>query len=130
MYSPSIIRKKSFQLAWIDALKHLKTNNWRLRNLVVQITNPNTFDDAIHQKVVDFARSNNILTPKHVAYTIFPHNINKEKGNANELFIAYNRPRGFYERMKNRHGVRWGTYFRRMIFYERDKVFLILPLIF
>lgn len=119
MYSPSTISKESFQLAWIDALKHLKRNNWQLRNLIVQITNPNAFDDVIHQKVVDFAGSNNILTPKHVAYTIFPHKIYIAKGNANELFDAYNRERGFYERIKRRYRrITWGTYFKRMTHRE------------
>lgn len=121
MYSPNIISKESFQLAWIDALKHLERKNWRLRNLIIQVTNPSAFNDVIHQKVVNFARSNNILTPKHVAYTIFPHNIYRAKKSANELFVAYNRRGGFYERIKRRsRKIRWGTYFKRMTHYKTN----------
>lgn len=120
MYSPFTIRQESFQSAWIEAVKILYENSWELRNLTVQIQNPCILDTEMNQRLFAFARNNDILTPKQVAYTIFPHGLYQSYESADDLFFAYNRPNGFFERIKSRHRVGWGTYFKRMTFYERD----------
>ncbi len=119
MFSPHTIQKESFQLAWIEAVKLIQSNNWQVRNLTVQILNPSALNNEIHQKVIDFAMSNDILKPKQVAYTIFPLNLYKNQITASQLFFSYNRPRGFYARIKRRsRKINWGTYFRRMTHYN------------
>lgn len=121
MYEPHLIRKESFQGAWIEGVKLLNQNNWELRNLVVQIMNPLERNEDIHQQVIEFTRTNNLLNPKHVAYTIFPHGLYRDNHSAEELFSAYNRQGGFYNRIKRRsRRIRWGTYFRRMTFYKNN----------
>ena len=119
MFHPHIIRAQSFQLAWVEAVRLLQSNNWQARNLIAQILNPGEINNEIHQKVIDFAVLNNILTPKQIAYTIFPHNLYRNQNTANQLFYSYNRPRGFFERVKRRsRKITWGTYFRRMTHYN------------
>ena len=80
----------------------------------MQIRNPGILDQDIHTKVQSFARHEGILTPKHIAYTIFPHGLYRKKGTAEGLFHAYNRKNGLFDRK----GTRWGTYFRRMTSYR------------
>jgi len=63
--------------------------------------------------VTAFAKSEGVLPPKDVAYTIFPHGLYQHR-NGDELFTAYNKPGGFYARVKTG----WGTYFRRMTSYK------------
>jgi len=53
-----------------------------------------------------------------VAYTIFPHGLYQKIGNFRELFKAYNRSNGLYERVQRRKPS-WGTYFRRMTHYDK-----------
>lgn len=120
MYNPFTVRQESFQYAWVEAVRILRENKWELRNLTVHIQNPCILDTGLNQILFEFARENNILTPKQVAYTIFPHGLYESYRSADDLFSAYNRPRGFFDRIKRRHGVRWGTYFRRMTSYEMD----------
>ena len=55
----------------------------------------------------------NYVLANHVAYTIFPQGLAKRR-TASDLFTAYNRTRGFFDRKKTS----WGTYFRRMTHYE------------
>jgi hypothetical protein len=89
-------------------------SGWELRNLVVQVKDPALLDQAIHARVSGFARREKLLSPKAVAYTIFPDRFYRQRGNAEALFDGYNRQRGLYDRLKTR----WGTYFRRMTKYE------------
>lgn len=106
-----------FQKAWLEAVRQLMSSCWEVRNLVVHIRNPSVFDQTFHNKIEAFARAEGMLLPKHVAYTIFPHGLYQQKGNAAALFTAYNRPQGFFDRIKSiKTG--WGTYFRRMTNYE------------
>jgi hypothetical protein len=120
-YQPKTIVQSSFQLAWLEALKALSNSQWQLRNLVVHACDPNAFDEGFHEQVSGFCRRHRLLGPKHVAYTIFPHKQYAMRGSASEVFAAYNRPRGLYERLHTLSKGEWGTYFRRMTHYETDQ---------
>lgn len=114
---PITLVHQGFQRAWLEAVRLLSRSRWEVRNLVVQIRSPASLDDELHDRVSIFARSQGLLSPKHVAYTIFPHRLYDEKGNGADLFNAYNRHDGLYERLhRRRRG--WGTYFRRMTHYK------------
>jgi len=115
---PHVIAETSFQEAWIRAAGYLRSNAWNARNLVVQIADPTAIDSDVHQQVFDFTRSIGILTPKDVAYTIFPHRLYQKCGSASRLYEAYNRPGGLCERVIRRSANRWGTYFQRLTDYE------------
>lgn len=114
---PILINKSSFQIAWKEAASILKNKGWEIRNLVIHITDPASFDDHFHDKFSKFCALNSILGPKHVAYTIFPHKLYKISGSANKVFNAYNRSGGLYQRLRHRPRRGWGTYFRRMTYY-------------
>jgi thymidylate synthase len=109
-----------FQEVWLEVARLLMASHWELRNLIVQIKNPGVLDQQFHDKISAFAQSEGLLGPKHVAYTIFPHGLYRNKGNATALFTAYNRSRGLFERL-HRLKPGWGTYFRRMTHYEGTK---------
>ncbi len=118
MNIPLLISKDSFQEAWIAATQHLLENG-DLYNLVVSISNPTLVDTSLDLRVTDFAKNNNLKTPKVVAYTIFPHKLYKTHRNAESLFEAYNRPTGLYKRLKKKRPPNdWGTYFGRLTNYE------------
>jgi len=114
---PHCIVSNDFQNAWLEAIRHLVTTHWELRNLVVHIKNPGVLDQSFHIRLEAFAKAQRILGPKHVAYTIFPYRLYARKGAAGMLFQAYNRHDGLYERL-HRRKPGWGTYFRRMTLYE------------
>jgi thymidylate synthase len=116
---PVAYATESFQQAWLDAVRLLMNSHWELRNLVVQIRNPTSIDQGFHDRVEEFARQESLLGPKHVAYTIFPHGLYQKIGNCPQLFRAYNRSNGLYERLQRRKPS-WGTYFRRMTHYEKS----------
>lgn len=115
---PFLVEQDCFQTAWKEATCLLKDHGWEIYNLVVNIKNPTAFDDQIHENFSEFCVKNSLLKPKHVAYTIFPHNLYKKNFSANEVFDAYNRDRGLFHRLRSRPRSGWGTYFRRMTCYE------------
>jgi len=114
---PETIVAGTPQAAWLSALGLLSSHGWELNNLVVQIQDPTAFDDTTHGEIDRFARTEGLLPPKDVAYTIFPHNLYRTHSNATSLFEAYNRPGGMFRRLQRLTG-RWGTYFRRLTAYE------------
>ncbi len=108
---------ENFQTAWLEVVKLLSNSQWEVRNLVVQIKNPAAINQEFHKRITDFAQTVQLLGPKHVAYTIFPHTLYRNKGNSTNLFNAYNRAKGVYDKLHKRvHD--WGTYFRRMTYYK------------
>lgn len=115
---PILVNQQSFQQAWTEAALILRNGSWAIRNLVVHIADSSAFDNNFHQVFAGFCALNSILGPKHVAYTIFPHNLYRTRCSADRLFLAYNRTRGLYERLRTRPRSSWGTYFRRMTHYE------------
>ena len=114
---PINIVSEDFQSAWLSVVRRLTRSNWELRNLIVQIKNPSAINQRVHEQVEHFALDQGLLSPKHVAYTIFPHRLYLDKGNATDLFAGYNRAGGLYARLQHRKPG-WGTYFRRMTHYE------------
>ncbi len=120
MFSPVVVLAGSFQQAWKEATLQLSRRGWRTRNLVVHIEDPVACDDVFHSEVTSFASDHGLLSPKQVAYTIFPHGLYDGSGTYAELFDAYNRPGGMRERV-HRRARRWGTYFGRMTCYGRGE---------
>ena len=118
--SPAVIMQPSFQSAWIEAAKLLCAEHWERHNLVVNIQDTTAFNEDTHGRVRSFAEANGLLTPKQVAYTIFPYRLYKGPGTSSYLFRAYNARRGLYERTRRYPRSGWGTYFRRMTHYEID----------
>lgn len=117
--SPVLIIKQSFQEAWIAAAKKLEQSNWEIHNLMVTIQNSTLFDKQLDRRFIDFAEKNNLIKPKDVAYTIFPHNLyDIWCEDATKLFEEYNKKRGLYDRLRKRPHRGWGTYFRRMTHYH------------
>jgi len=114
---PVSITETSFQAAWLEVVKRLSDNKWKLRNLIVYIENPIAFDQDFHQNICQFGDRIGLLSAKDVAYTIFPHKLYETKGNYRKLFDSYNRHNGLFERIQNRKPG-WGSYFRRMTYYE------------
>jgi thymidylate synthase len=120
MNQPILINEKSFQNAWKKATKSLITQK-EIYNLVVHIKKPLQIEESFHTKMIDFARLNSLLSPKDVAYTIFPINLYKGKGEKDRLFTQYNKEKGFFDKLQSRPRKNWGTYFRRMTNYETKK---------
>lgn len=118
---PHLIRQNSFQSAWKEAVAFLATKNWDYHNLVVQIDNPTIIDQNIHTAVTQFCGTNGVLKPKDVAYTIFPHKLYATYSNKADLFEAYNRKGGLFDRTRRRPKHGWGTYFNRMTAYSTHR---------
>ena len=110
---PVKVVAEDFQQAWLDVVRQLISSHWDLNNVVAHIRDVTAIDLNFHDRIESFAKNQGLLGPKHVAYTIFPHGLYRGK-DANGLFTAYNKPRGFFDRVKTS----WGTYFRRMTNYE------------
>jgi thymidylate synthase len=119
MDEPTLISGKTFQEAWIKAANYLKDNNWDVWNLVVQISDPTSYDKLIHNTFKDFAVDNDRISPKGVAYTIFPHKLYNRVKCANKLYSAYMDKIYTWTRKRKHKG--WGTYFQRMIAYPGQK---------
>ena len=125
-FTTNTILGESFHEAWLQAIKYLSASRWESRNLVVQISHPEAFHTEIHQKIEQYVndcnkrRKDKLLTPKQVAYTIFPHELyeRKAKPDAGRLFELYNRDGGFYQRVHYLKPGEWGTYFRSMTHYQ------------
>ncbi len=114
---PVSITSPCFQSAWLEVVKLLIDNQWKLRNIIVHIENPATFCEDFHQNICNFTEQVGLLGPKDVAYTIFPHKLYAKKRSQRKLFESYNRTNGLFERIQNRKRS-WGSYFRRMTYYE------------
>jgi hypothetical protein len=116
---PLQVLAHNFQSAWAKAIKILKTNGWECRNLVVHIKNPDFCDTDTNEKVKQFTAAHGLLSPKQVAYTIFPHNLARKHSSAQSLFNAYNNPEwGMRNKLRKMAKWNWGTYFLRMTGYK------------
>jgi hypothetical protein len=119
MVTPVCIEANSFQIVWLRALRHLEHNGWDTFNLMVSIKDPCAFDVPMDAEFTALCHRHRLLTPEQVCYTIFPQGLYERYPSCADLMHQYNRRNGFYERIrKPRHGVRWGTYFRRLTHYE------------
>ena len=110
---PQLIRASNIGEGWLNLAQYVLLNHGEARNVVVVIDDPVSVDDALHGSIQAFCHEQGLLAPKHVAYTLFPQGLAQQR-TASELFDAYNRTRGFFDRVKTG----WGTYFRRMTHYE------------
>ncbi|MFH1648459.1 MAG: hypothetical protein ABIA11_01845 [Patescibacteria group bacterium] len=115
---PVLIIEQSFQKAWIAAAKKLEQSDWEIQTLMVTMQDSTLFDEELHKNFIDFAEDNGLIKPKDVAYTIFPHKLYDRCKNADKLFEEYNREKGLYDRLRKRPHRGWGTYFRRMTYYD------------
>jgi len=116
---PWLIAASSFQHAWVEAAKRLSEAGGSAANLVAHIEDVTAFDSELHGRVSAFAKSIDVLPPKDVAYTVFPHTRYWQGKPADEIYRRYNEAGGFYDRTRRRPHSGWGTYFRRMTYYER-----------
>jgi len=110
---PHLIEAENPGQAWLAMCNCVLANHNEVRNLVVVIHDPISVDPLVDMTVEAFCRSQGLRTPKHVAYTIFPQGLARRHAGS-DLFTAYNRTGGFFDRVKTS----WGTYFRRMTYYE------------
>lgn len=115
MNVPIQIVAPNFQLAWANAISRLKENHWSVWNLVVQIENPCECDLDFHALLTSFAKQNNLITPKQVAFTIFPYTYYNHSNSKEELYQKYWR---FFRYTRKKAHRGWGTYFERMIRYN------------
>ncbi|MZP31301.1 hypothetical protein GTO91_16460 [Heliobacterium undosum] len=118
MSVPELIEAEGFQDAWLQAVRLLRDSRWTHWNLVVHIRNPNAFDGRLHEEVERFASDIDILSPKAVAYTIFPYKLYAKYPAMDDFFEKYNGERGLYKRQYAGKPGAWGTYFRRMTHFE------------
>jgi hypothetical protein len=120
---PQVIVEQGFQEAWESAVRWLAANHWEWRNLLVQTRDPTLIDATRHTSAATFFRGCGVLSPKDVAYTIFPHALAERCNSRDDLFRRYNRSSGLYERLMRRGAPSaWGTYFRRMTHYGPHRV--------
>ena len=117
MNIPHLITNECFQQCWIEATKLIQENKWNMFNLVVQIQNPHIIDKNLHQDIDSFFRSCGLLTSKQVAWTIFPDKLYKGYSSSEKLYDYYLR----HKKSLKKKGS-WGTYFNRMISYEKDDI--------
>jgi len=120
MYTPCVITTNNFQRAWLSAVKEILSCHGERYNLIAHILDPTSIDLSLHSSIVNFTKSLGLITPKAVAYTIFPHGLYSRVRSSKKLFELYNGPRGLYVRLKKRFPRTWGTYFRRMTSYNQQ----------
>jgi len=118
MNIPIVISEESFQVAWAQAVKQLSANSWDAWNLVVQINNPELFNNDFNTLLNEFAKRNNLRPPKHVAHTIFPQRFYIKGMSRNIFYRNYFR---FFNRPRDKPRPGWGAYFKRMIKYQTKK---------
>jgi hypothetical protein len=118
---PQPIIAPSFGTAWLSVARQIVERRSPLRNVMVQVEDPTAFEPSFHETVVTFCRDHDLLSPKGVAYTIFPHQLYKSHPTATSLYGAYNDSGGMYDRLQRRKHA-WGTYFRRMTKYGPGNV--------
>lgn len=105
--------------AWRNAAGFV-CNSGDCVGLHVEIARPLDYDEAVVQAVDNVLRQHGKIPCKDVAYTIFPQGLWQKlgRGDSERLFNLYNKPRGFYERLRQHRKMSghndWGTYFQRM----------------
>lgn len=114
MNKPVLISSSNFQDAWAEAIIKLKENRWTIWNLVVQITNPLEINQQYHEEVTAFAKSQSLIPPNQVAYTIFPFKFYQPKCRRDKL---YKKIKKYFNYTRTQKHSGWGTYYERMIWY-------------
>jgi len=119
MNRPIVICEDSFQIAWAQAVIKLHENHWEAWNVIVQIEHPKLFNKNFN-KLLDYfvkkynKQNDNLMSPKHVAHTIFPQRFFIKGITRKNLYKKYWR---FFDRPREKPRSGWGTYFVRMIQY-------------
>jgi len=105
-----LIESDAISSAWIEILKYLLDCHGNCYNLIVQIQDPLQCNHIFERELDDLCRANNLLTIKHVAYTIFPKSLWKiYQGDHEKFFDRY------ISRVYPKIKTSWGNYFHRMI---------------
>lgn len=122
---PQLLVEDSFQRAWISAVRYLSDHHWEAYNLVVHIRDSSLLDSTLHTHITAFLKQNGFCNPYHVSDMVFPAILYRWNRECRRLFEKYNAPDGFYTRIarlvrKKGRRLLWGTYFRRMTYYEID----------
>lgn len=106
----NLLLSETISGAWLEVLKHLLACNGHCYNMIVQITNPLQRDVEFENELDCLSRENDLLTIKHVAYTIFPKTLwHIYRGDHDKFFRKYR------DRVFPTIKTSWGTYFHRMI---------------
>ncbi len=115
MNKPIVICEDSFQLVWAKAINELNANHWKAWNIIAQINVPKLFDSDNNKLLEAFAKKNTLISPKHVAHTIFPKTFFKDDISRTRFYEKYWK---FFKWSRKRAHSGWGTYFERMIRYS------------
>lgn len=118
MNEPIIITSDTIHDVWRKAVVIISEKSWDIWNLVVHIKISEPISDTIINELSLFCDSKRILRPKDVAYTIFPFNLYSDSSSAQSFYDMYRDK--FYPWTRKRPKSGWGTYFYRMINYERN----------
>jgi thymidylate synthase len=110
-----LIESDVISSAWLDVLRRLLNSNGHCYNLIVQIKHPLQRNYTFEKELDDLCRRNNLLTTKHVAYTIFPRSLWKIYCGDHEKFFEK-----YITRVYPRIRTSWGNYFHRMIHWTAD----------
>jgi hypothetical protein len=116
----SSIEAPNTSIAWLRAVDHLLSCGGECSNLIVQIAEPTQIESTVHQAYEQLLSKHHLLSLKQVVYTVFPISLYRQVGkDPIKLFERYNRYGGIYDRLRRRHGRKfgWGSYFRRMTRY-------------
>jgi len=105
-----LIQSNMISSAWLEILKYLLDCHGSCYNLIVQMQNPLQRKHSFERELDELCQRNNLLTIKHISYTIFPESLWQiYHGNQDKFFDKYiNR---VYPKIKTS----WGNYFHRMI---------------
>jgi hypothetical protein len=110
-----IIRADSCVSAWLQAVRHLETQNERRDyNLVLEIRQPMTLKAGEHQvksELDRFLKANDKHSISTVINTIFPASLYAKHGKVG-MFKLYKDE--VYPRLSHHPHTKWGTYFLRM----------------
>lgn len=119
MNVPNLLVAPNPQAAYLAALAHLKQcQGWETFNLMVQVESPLDFDDRLHAEFENLAERLGLKTPRQVAHTIFPDGQLLSARDSAHFYSRYlSRFLPYYR--KKMHGSAWGTYFGRLVGYDR-----------
>lgn len=116
--APRLVHGSSIQDAYVAALCALRDEHWDAFNLLVQIENPLAFDEAAHVRIAQLASDCGVKTPRQVAHTVFPDGQYRSSRDSVHFYDRYLKRflPVYKKRMPN--GA-WGSYFGRLIGYDR-----------
>ena len=105
-----LIESDIISSAWLEILKYLLGCQGSCYNLIVQIQDPLQRNHIFERELDDLCKRDNLLTIKHVAYTIFPKSLWHIYGGDHEKFFDK-----YINKVYPKIKTSWGNYFHRMI---------------